>query len=222
MTKQVVLFDLDETLIDRSAAVRSFAQKLCPYLDQSTNTSQFVQQVVEIDALGYLPRGEFFAELNKRFGSFLPDGVIKDVFYAEVWETPILAAGVIDALKTLAEKQIPLGVISNGSKKAQETKLKKSDLWQYFDEVLVSESFGVKKPDPSIFLAAAKQLNAEISSSWYVGDHPVNDVWGSKQVGFQAAWVHLGRPWKGKAKLCFDLKGETFSDTMVPLLASIN
>lgn len=221
MTTPVVLFDLDETLIDRSAAVKTYAKNLWQSTNQDLTESKFVEQIVEIDEFGYRPRDAFFQEMTRRFGHVVSDNLIRDGFYQEVWETPTLVEGVIEVLGDLANQNIPLGVISNGSTKAQETKLKNSHLRPYFDAVLVSETFGAKKPDASIYLAAAQQLHADIPNSWYVGDHAVNDVWGSKQVGFQAAWVHLGRPWPGDSKPCYDIKGATFLETMRQLLETL-
>ena len=52
-----VLFDLDETLIDRNAAVLAFAQAIHRgYCSSGYTESQLVDQVVNLDAYGYNPR----------------------------------------------------------------------------------------------------------------------------------------------------------------------
>jgi len=73
------------------------------------------------------------------------------------------------------------------------------------DVVLISDYFGVKKPDASICNIAIDGLGIEPTESWFVGDHPLNDIWGSKQVGFNAAWVHSNRPWPIDVAPCYDV-----------------
>ena len=123
---QSVIFDLDETLIDRSLAVTNFANTLWQEHTnvQDTPVSSFVSRVHGIDGNGYTPRGEFFAAMTEAFN--LDPAAVKDAFYAEVWETPQLADGVMDYLAQLKNKHIKLGIVSNGSTQAQQTKMDRS------------------------------------------------------------------------------------------------
>jgi FMN phosphatase YigB (HAD superfamily) len=45
---------------------------------------------------------------------------------------------------------VPIGVVTNGSAKAQKAKITNSCLDRLIDVVVVSESFGVKKPSPEL------------------------------------------------------------------------
>lgn len=58
----------------------------------------------------------------------------------------------------------------------------------YFDAILISEWEGIKKPNPEIFKRALSKLDAAAYESMYVGDHPENDVLGSKNIGLSAVW----------------------------------
>ena len=58
----------------------------------------------------------------------------------------------------------------------------------YFETILISEKEGIKKPDPRIFKKALEQLNVSANESLFVGDHPVNDVKASQDVGMLAVW----------------------------------
>jgi hypothetical protein len=47
----------------------------------------------------------------------------------------------------------------------------------------------VQKPDPRIFAHALAQIGCRASDTWFVGDHPVNDVLGAAAVGLRAIWL---------------------------------
>lgn len=217
---QSVIFDLDETLIDRSLAVTNFANILWQEHTtvQDIPTSAFVNRVHKLDGNGYTAREEFFATMTEGFD--LDEATVKEAFYAEVWETPQLAEGVIDCLEQLKSRNVRLGIVSNGSTQAQHAKIDHSGLAPYFDSIIVSETFGVKKPDPSIYLAIASELSSKPEQSWFIGDHPINDVWGSKQVGFSTGWIHLNRPWSDKVEPCCDIEGANFQTVMTKLLGN--
>jgi HAD superfamily hydrolase (TIGR01549 family) len=62
--------------------------------------------------------------------------------------------------------------------------LREDDLAGYFRAVLLSSVFGRRKPDPSIYLEAARQAGVAPARSVYVGDNPSRDVVGTRQAGF--------------------------------------
>lgn len=218
-----VLFDLDETLIDRNQAIAAFVASLWHDYFARSDISQasLLAAINELDQFGYRTREQFFSLLWQAFSSYLPDQqVVENTFYGQVWETPVLAEGVLECLDQLQRKNIPLGIVTNGSTRAQSAKIKHSGLLDYFGVVVVSEDFGVKKPDPSIYTAATRQLQVKPDDCWFIGDHPVNDIWGSKQLGFRTGWIHRGRPWDQSVKACYDLKGESFIETMTQVMAA--
>ena len=56
------------------------------------------------------------------------------------------------------------------------------------DVVVISESAGVRKPDPRIFNDALSRLGVVPSAAAYVGDNPDVDVLGAKRSGLLAIW----------------------------------
>jgi putative hydrolase of the HAD superfamily len=215
---QGIVFDLDETLLDRSKAVRLFAEEffeqhssrlvegLVDGLAEGLTKAEFVTRVHALDGRGYTPREQFFALLATEFS--LPSveaADLRKMFFDSVWVRPILAEGAIQGLREYLDRGIKIGVVSNGSTAAQGQKMASSGLSELVHTCVISEEFGVKKPDPAIFLAACDRLEIEPDRSWFVGDHPVNDVWGSCQVGFKTGWVHLGRDWPQEYERCDDV-----------------
>ena len=65
------------------------------------------------------------------------------------------------------------------------------DLGQYFEFVLRAGPDGRSKPFPDMFVTAAKRLSLSPEQILHVGDHPVSDVQGAKQAGYQTCWLNL-------------------------------
>lgn len=221
---RAVVFDLDETLIDRNSAVSDFAEKLWIEYFSGSDTAlpTFISEVRRLDGNGYTPRVQFFDQMWECYCDTLPSrNTIEKSFFDIVWETPRLADGVIYWLQFLQRKNIPLAIVTNGSTNAQETKIRNSGIGDYFSAIVVSEKFGKKKPEPSIYKEATAKLGVNPGECWFVGDHPTNDIWGSKQVGFKTAWVHLNRPWAPEIAPCYDVKGETFDTVMDQIMEKL-
>lgn len=58
---------------------------------------------------------------------------------------------------------------------------------QSFDEVLISEDVGLRKPDPAIYQLMLTRLSLEASACVFVDDLPRN-VEAAQQLGMQAVW----------------------------------
>jgi len=78
-----------------------------------------------------------------------------------------------------------LGIISNviTSREIPDW-LEADSLSGYFKSVVLSSVFGRRKPDPAIYLEAARLAGVEPARCVYVGDNPKRDVVGTRQAGF--------------------------------------
>ena len=102
------------------------------------------------------------------------------------------AAGAEKVLAQLAERGVPMGVVSNcmfygGVLKWE---LAVHHLIDYFQFILSSADFGFRKPHPGVFLAAAGILNLAPSEVWFVGDSLKKDIEGAQSVGMVAVWYN--------------------------------
>jgi len=59
----------------------------------------------------------------------------------------------------------------------------------FFNAVLVSEAVGWRKPDPKIFREALKRLCVKAHETIYVGDNPLEDIQGAKNVGMRTVFI---------------------------------
>jgi len=107
--------------------------------------------------------------------------------------------GTLELLADIKER-VPLGIVTNGDKRVQRLKVKKSGLENFFQSVVVSGDFGltVAKPDPEPFLQALRSLNVPPSATVMVGNDQVNDVHGAAMLGMRTVWVNrTGSPFDG-------------------------
>ncbi len=57
---------------------------------------------------------------------------------------------------------------------------------QYFDMMVFSEEFGIRKPDRAIFNVTTERLKVKQYEVVHVGDNLISDVWGAKNAGLKA------------------------------------
>jgi putative hydrolase of the HAD superfamily len=94
--------------------------------------------------------------------------------------------GAWDLLRDLRKRGKTVGAITNGPPQVQRPKLEAFRYLDFFPEplVFVSGEFGARKPDASIFLAAAKAAGVPPSDCVMVGDAREYDM-PAKAVGFR-------------------------------------
>ncbi|MCL2501827.1 MAG: YjjG family noncanonical pyrimidine nucleotidase [Bacteroidales bacterium] len=88
-----------------------------------------------------------------------------------------------ETLEALAAKDCRMGIISNGFKQVQYTKLEKSGIRHYFQQVFISEELGIHKPHPEIFRIATTAFHAPKSDFLMVGDDFAKDIEGAQVFG---------------------------------------
>lgn len=98
-------------------------------------------------------------------------------------------SGAQDLLIAL-EGRYKLGIISNGFTELLQARLTNTNFSRYFDAVIVSEEFGVAKPDRRIFAHALSQLGQYQSErTLMVGDTPESDIRGGHNIGMKTCWL---------------------------------
>jgi FMN hydrolase / 5-amino-6-(5-phospho-D-ribitylamino)uracil phosphatase len=106
-----------------------------------------------------------------------------EVFFAER-QRVTLFDDAAPALEFLAAR-FPLVSISNGN-----ADLQRVGLEPYFRASVSAREFGVGKPDPRIFHAAAGAVDVAAEDVLHVGDDATLDALGALNAGMQAAWVN--------------------------------
>ncbi len=197
---QAILFDLDETLTDRLQSIVRYAERFqrdfTVHLGP-TEVSRIVAAILAADVRGYRPR----AEVVRDFAQHLPWRTVPDISGVRThWDTwfprsVVARTGLNATLSALHAQGIRLGIVTNGEVQFQEPKIEHLSITHYLSTVVISEAVQVQKPDPRIFAYALAQIGCRVSETWFVGDHPVNDVLGAAAAGLRAIWLTGVCPW---------------------------
>ena len=198
-----VVFDLDETLIDRNASLSAFAANL--WFAEQTNIQlsqdQFVRNFIQLDGYGYADKQHLFTE-TARLVAGLSVHRLTQHYLDTIHNNPVLFDGVVDTLSQIRQLQVPIGIVTNGATGPQRKKISATGIEDLVDAVVISEEFGHKKPSANIFAEITLRLNITPADSWFIGDHPVLDIWGSHQAGFSTIWVERHLPWPSDLEYC--------------------
>lgn len=82
----------------------------------------------------------------------------------------------------LKRRGYKLGIIANQNLGAKE-RLKKWDLFQYFDVIAISAELGMEKPDLAIFKRALREADCLPQNAAMVGDRLDNDIVPANKLG---------------------------------------
>lgn len=197
---RAILFDLDDTLHHRYHAFQGWAQAFAQTYyapEQSTEIAEMSRYLVEIDQYGYMPRDEYFQRLQQRYPQVQGSTTeLIQSYQQAVIGHVVLEDEIHQLLHYLQEQQVPVGIVTNGDTHQQKLKIAKLGLEPFTSCIFISQEFGVAKPDPAIFLAAANCLHTDPEQILFVGDNPVFDIWGAHQVGMKTIWIqHEARTW---------------------------
>ncbi len=97
---------------------------------------------------------------------------------------------MVDTLQTLHARGYQLGLISNTTSSVEAHQLlQETGLTSIVPVVILSAAYGKRKPDPSLFITAARQAGVDPRECAYVGDRPSRDLIGSRQANFSECTI---------------------------------
>lgn len=197
---QGLLFDLDNTLMDRDHTFRSFStQFVRDFLSHLTpeEAEQTVEDMILRDADGYRDKDGYFAELSEVLPWTNPVSAahIRTYYDEQYIHHGALMMHALEVLEYCQGQGYRLGLVTNGKKHIQDGKIDLLQLRGYFDTIVISGDAGISKPDPAIYQLALERLGTDAEHTLFIGDHPVNDIWGSGRAGIQSIWLRRNHPW---------------------------
>ena len=196
---KAILFDLDETLFDRSGSLAVFLKD--QYRRYQSHFSgvpcdEFQRRFIELDRRGYGDKVEAYRTLLDEFSiAGLTAAELLADFRRNAWENCRAFPGAFDVLEQFRSRGYKLGIVTNGSTQSQHTKITQSGLIDLVDIVLISGQEKVRKPNPRIFIRAAEGLGVRTQECVFVGDNPQADICGAHQVGMKTVWYTHGSSW---------------------------
>ncbi|MFV2087243.1 HAD family hydrolase [Micromonospora sp. LOL_021] len=188
----LLLLDLDNTLLDRAGAFRVWGQE---FLDSVGAPRDDIDWLVSVDADGLTDRWDLADALRERYRlrtssvdlvEELHDGVVRHTRL-----DPLVACSLAIARDA---GWVPV-IVTNGTARQQEAKIRRTGLDRYVADWVISEAAGVSKPNPRIFALAAQSVRMRLRGAWMVGDSPEADIGGAAATGLPSVWLHRGRNW---------------------------
>lgn len=201
MRYSLVIFDLDDTLIDYHAGERQAIFSACRALGISAPDAYEKYRVSNklarmtfmdithdnLNAFRSL-RAEYFLE------SVGGTGVSVECFlhrYVAEMSNGIVFDDAKPCLEQLRGK-CRLIVASNGDEKTRRGKLSSCGLLEYFDAVYTSESLACSKPDPNFFGKILKEQKCSCAEALAVGDSIQKDLICAQMAGIDCCIVQRG------------------------------
>lgn len=201
-----LVFDLDNTLVDRNGAMRqTIGLWLQEQGNDKYNDNVVLDTVMEKDNWGYQDRFAFAGWLHEQYGvktevPYNADELLNWLFQripGFMKPTP----EVSDLLR-LAKQSFRLGLATNGSSINQRNKLRLAELTELFapEVVFISGEVGVPKPDPVFYQHMIEKAQLDPVRTLFIGDHPEHDIAGPRSAGFKTCWVSYNRPFTGSVQ----------------------
>lgn len=185
-----LIFDLDNTLIDRNSAIAKVHQRIVDE-DFPDITAEARSSMLELfrqwDYFGYTPHEVTLRKYIKTFDAnrSIPETV------QMIRDTQGLHATLLpdaqEVLTTLSQKYT-LGIITNGPSDAQRLKLHTAlgDLSHLFKVITVSGDKNIHKPQPQIYSETLEALHVSPQDCVFIGDDLINDVDAPLKLGMKA------------------------------------
>lgn len=197
---KAAVFDLDHTLFDRYGTIRKIAPDIIAGFDVSDGvTAESFAEELSFADKQYVHKGWQYIHAH-----LIEKNIFKTIpTYEEYAEnvlkcfktTTVKYDFAIPVLRELKNMGIKIALITNGTPELQYFKLNSLDLDDCFDEIIVSGETPFEKPDIRIFQLMAERLGIETNEMMYIGDHPLNDIEGSRNAGCIPVWVETTGTW---------------------------
>lgn len=201
MIFKAIIFDLDHTLFDRYNTFRSIIESGIAYniFKKEAGAGTIINEWIYADK-HFCPHGwggvyDHFKEKGLLVKDFERNTFFKECIVPLYMQTAAPFPFAIPTIEELKRRGYKVGLITNGGHAVQQRKLELLSLDNIFDEVIISHDYGTDKPDRLLFDKMGELLGLENREMMYVGDHPLNDVEGSRRAGYTPVWVRTSGIW---------------------------
>lgn len=187
---KAILFDLDDTLLSRRAAVKRMFQRIQSRWYGAALPAEALGRFLAWDGDGYGSKPDMFAAL---FAAYPPKRSMAIEDALALWDREFPSCFALPPehrvwLVALRERY-RLAIVTNGATQVQWAKVRQTDLQELVDAVIVSEEAGFWKPDARIFQLALERLGVAPEEALFVGDNLKNDIAGAQAAGMRAVWI---------------------------------
>ena len=206
----ILLFDLDDTLIDNTENIRHAFKVMLDYMGDTYSDDKF-NRWSNLDKQFWIDRKdgkiivpeEYKEPLEKkvrwirsqRYILYFNNDItldkameINDLYLNALNEIVLPIDGAKETLEYLSKKYI-IAVATNGPSVATTNKVRKIGCEEYIDHIFAADMFGYMKPS-TIFFDGVKEALGELDSNKYlmIGDSLKTDVYGASRSNMDSCW----------------------------------
>ncbi|POO86641.1 HAD family hydrolase [Clostridium sp. 3-3] len=98
--------------------------------------------------------------------------------------------GAIELLRCLKESGKKIYLLSNAQRIFTSYEMRVLDIEKYFDDIFFSSDYNICKPEKTFFDALLTKHNINVNESIMIGNDPICDIDGAKNVGLSSLYIH--------------------------------
>ena len=195
MRYEAVLFDAAETLFTTRGSVGEIYRDVAQRFGSTASASEIQDAFVR----NFRHSGPLTTDNERQWWKTIVHQVFTDVgmlsdfdaFFDEVYDLFRDSRGwtlfpeTREVLDLLKRQHMKLGVISNFDSRLYSV-MEDLHILSFFDSVTICSETGYAKPQPEIFVAAARSLGVAADRTLFVGDSLVDDFQGGENAGLHA------------------------------------
>lgn len=199
MKYDIVLMDIDNTLLDFNAGTKESLEKLLARFGLELTDERLARFFEINNALwtayehGEIEKSYIFPTRFQRYLGEMgieTDYLAANGLYADgLKESAVLMPHAMELLEQLKGK-VQLCAVTNAVTATQNPRMKKSGLDRYFDHVFISEQMGCKKPEAEFFDKVFADLgDPDRSRAIILGDSLTSDMQGGRNAGIATCYL---------------------------------
>lgn len=200
--KQLLIFDLDGTLVDSVPDLASAINEMLLTLDRNVASESQIRAWVGNGAQVLVERALNGTDHNSQLALNMASNMSAEyvskalkIFLASyrdnVCVNSVLYPHVLETLKILKSLDYRLAIVTNKPVEFVAPILTQLGLNNLFEQVLGGDSLPAKKPDPLPLLHLSEQLNIAVQYCLMIGDSK-NDIIAAQQANMQCVGVEYG------------------------------
>lgn len=200
MKYTTLYFDLDNTLLDFSAAERDAIKKLLALFGiEPKDEYVAIYSKTNQKHWGMFERGEIkredifegrFIEFTDLIGAKVDTAKMSRDYFSLLAEGHACLPGAAEVLEYVKQKGYTVCVTTNGVSRTQRKRIAESGLGKYFDFVFISEDTGHKKPEKEYFdYVIERTPEKDRKKILVIGDSQSSDISGGINAGLDTCWL---------------------------------
>lgn len=194
---KAILIDIDDTILDfkkssKKAFINTIKDFNLTYKDEYFSYFEQINSDLWRDQkLGKISIKNLFKKRSAMMIEYLglceDNNFFTETFSENLSHQAILVDGIEDLLSYLNNKY-KLYAASNSVYKRQVSRLKKANLYNFFDGIFVSDTLGYEKPDGKFFEKIIDQIDFNKNEVIMIGDSLKSDIVGAKNAQIKSIW----------------------------------